>query len=368
MVASIDKPTDACGILLKRSDNRMIAFLNPNNASTLYYSKINANGTDANDWSKVNDAGYIAIDGSKSEPITSGLTFGSVDLIFKDYAAFKVWGYPTPSVVRIPGSPGCSAPHSAAQGEGLGFFLGHDAIWMWDGNKFIDISNPIQNELDNINPSYLANAFGVYRAGYYWLFYTASGYIANQSCLVYDITRSNPYQNRNVWYKRSGLSMNCPVVFSGSGDNNELYAGTSASTGYVYRLDYSATGADDTSNITAIFQTKYFNMGYPHLVKRFPKIHIRYYLNKGNIVVTWYTNRGNTNGSFTISPTQTGVALGSFILDTDVLGGLVEGTHTQRLPDTAVGKDISIKITHADTGTAPIIRDMEVEWEGIYVE
>ena len=238
----------------------------------------------------------------------------------------------------------------------------------WDGNKFHNISDPISDIIDGIATAHKKNVFGIYRDGLYWLFYTPSGQTTNQDCIIYDVFRSNPYEGRNIWYERDGLSMNCPVVFSGTGDANELYAGGSASDGFVYRLDFSSTGDDNGSNIEAINQTKYFNMGYPHLVKRFSKIHVRYYSSKGDLLFNWYTNRGATTGNFTVSVSQTGTKLGSFTLGTSILSGVVEATHTERLPDTAVGKDISIKISHDDTGDAPIIRDMEVEWEAYYVE
>lgn len=364
--AATDQPTDPCRILLKRADRRMLALVNTVNGSTLYYSKVDPTGAAADDWSATNDAGSIAIDGVKSESLTGGMTFGSVDIIFKEYGAFRVWGYPTPQAIMIPGSPGCVAPQSVAQGEGLGFHLGFDGVWLYDGNRFIKISEPIQDIIANINPSYIQNAFGVYRNGLYWLFYTYTGQTTNQKCIIYDAYRSNPYEDRNVWFERDGLAMNCPVLFSGVGDANELLAGTSADTGFVYRLDYSADGTDDTSNVKGIAQSKYFNMDYPYLVKRFPKIFIRYYNSKGTLLFNWYTNRGATTGNFSISQSQTGVVLGSFTLDTDSLVESVEGTHTERLPDTAIGRDISLKITHDDTGGVPVIRDIQIDWEGMY--
>lgn len=368
MATPASVPTDPCRILLKRSDRRMIALVNAVNGSTLYFSKIDPTGAAADDWSATNDAGSIAIDGAKSETLTGGMTFGAVDIIFKDYAAFRVWGYPAPQAVRIPGSPGCAAPQSIAQGDGLGFCLSHDAVYMYDGNKFISISDPIQDLIDDINSSYIQNVFGIYRDGYYWLFYTKSGDTTNQNCLIYDVFYSNPYIGKNIWFERTGLKMNCPVIFTGTGDDNELYAGDSASTGFVYRLDFSSTGDDNGANIDAIYQTKYFNAGLPHIVKRFSKIHIRYYSAEGEIIIRWYTNRGLTTGSFTMSVSQTGVALGSFQLDVDRLAEDVEKTHTERLPDTAIGKDISLKFEHDGKGIVPIIRDVEIEYELLYTE
>ena len=368
VAAATSQPANPCRIILKRADRRLLALVNSVNGSTLYYSKIDPTGTAADDWSAAADAGSIAIDGAKSEPLTGGVTFGAVDIIFKDYAAFRVWGYPAPQVVRMPGSPGCAAPQSIAQGDGYSFHLAHDGVWMFDGNKFTKISDPVKNIIDLINESYIQNSFGVYRDGKYYLFYTVSGATVNGDCLIYDVQHSNPYAGQNVWFERDGLAMNCPIVFTGSTDSNQIFAGTSAATGFVYRLDFSSTGADDTSNIEATYQTKYFNMGYPHLVKRFRRVHVRYYSSKGTLLFNWYTNRGITTGSFSVAVSQTGVALGVFVLGTDYLASDVETSYSVNLPDTAVGKDISIKITHDDTGTAPIIRDIEIEWEALYVE
>lgn len=364
--AATSKPTDPCKILLKRSDRRLLALVNSTNGSTLYYSKIDPTGTAADDWSAANDAGSIAIDGAKSEALTGGMTFGAVDVIFKDYAAFKVWGYPSPEAIRIPGSPGCAAPYSVAQGDGLGFHLAHDGIYLYDGNKFILISDPIDEIIDNINPSYVQNAFGIYRNGYYWLFYTESGQTVNQKCIVYDVLRSNPYAGKNIWYERDDLAMNCPVVYQGIGDDNELYAGTSANTGFVYRLDFSSNGDDDGADIESTCQTKYFNDGLSRIVKRFSKIHINYYLASGEVLVYWYTDKGLKSGSFSIPITNTGVKLGSFVLGTDTLSEDTETTYTKRMPVSCIGKDISLKFYHKGAGTPPVIRSAEIEYELLY--
>lgn len=366
LVASTGTPTDACQIILKRTDRRLLALVNSGNASTLYYSKVDPNGTDADDWSAASDAGSVAIDGAKSEGLTGGMTFGTTDIIFKHYAAFQVYGYPSPTVTRIPGSPGCVAPYSVAQGDGIGFHLAFDGVWMFNGNGFIKISDPIEDIIKSINSSYIQNSFGVYRNGFYWLFYTPSGQTTNQKCIIYDLNLSNPYTGKNVWFERDGLSMNCPCLFNGVGDANEIYAGGSASTGFVYRLDYSSTGADVTSNIEATYQTKYLNDKLPTLIKRFSKIRLRYFNSKGSLLVYYYLTRGAKVDNFSMSVTQTGVPLGSFTLGTDVLSEDVERLHIERLPDTAVGTDISLKFVHNDTGTPPIIREGEIDYEAMY--
>ncbi len=364
--AATNQPTDPCKVLLKRSDRRLLALVNAVNGSTLYFSKVDPTGAAADDWSAVNDAGSIAIDGAKSEPLAGGLTFGATDIIFKDYAAFKVWGYPNPEAVRMPGSPGCAAPYSCAQGDGLGFFLAHDGVWMWDGNRFINISdNKIETIIENIAPGNVINAFGVYRKGQYWLFYTVSGDTVNQNCIIYDVNRSNPYQGANVWFNRAGMKMNCPVIFDGASDDNEIYAGDSADTGFVYRLDFSSGGDDNGVNINAINQTKYFDMGYPHLVKRFKAIKIKYYLTVNTLTFDWYVDRGIKTGQYS-GDSAGGTKLGSFVLNVDVLAGGNVAYHRQNLPDNCVGKDISIKMTSNATGDAPRIESVEIDWEGMY--
>lgn len=366
--AATNQPTDPCKIILKRSDRRLLALVNVTNGSTLYFSKVDPTGAAADDWSATSDAGSIAIDGAKSEPLTGGLTFGSVDIIFKDYAAFKVWGYPNPEAVRMPGSPGCAAPYSCAQGDGLGFFLGHDGVWMWDGNQFINISdNKIETIIENIAPTTITQASGVYREGQYWLFYTESGDTVNKNCIIYDVNRSQPYQGINVWMERTGLEMNCPVIFNATGDDNEIYAGDSASTGFVYRLDFSSGGDDNSSNINAINQTKYFDMGYPHLVKRFKAIKIKYYLTVNTLTFDWYVDRGVKTGQYS-GDSAGGTKLGSFVLDVDVLAGGNVAYHRQNLPDNCTGKDISIKMTSNATGDAPRIEGIEVDWESLYID
>ena len=344
----------------------MLALVNDTTGPTLYYSKIDPTGAAADDWSATNDAGSISIDGAKSEPLTGAATFGAYDIIFKDSVAFKVWGYPAPQATKIQGSPGCAAPFSVAQGDGSCFFLSRDAVWLYDGNRFIKISKPIKAIIDTIRSGYIQNAFGVYRDGRYWLFYTASGDTTNKDCLIYDAEHSNPYADENIWYERDGLSMNCPCFFDGTGDANELYAGTSQSTGFVYRLDFSSTGADDTTDITGVYQTKYFDFGFPNLIKRISKIKIRYYSAVGTLLVNWYTNRGNTSDNYSVATETAGTALGSFILGTSKLAERTETVVSTRLPDTAVGTDFSLKFTHTDSGVRPIIRSVEIEWEALF--
>ena len=364
--AATNQPTDACRILLKRADRRLIALVNTTNGSTLYYSKTDPTGAAADDWSASNDAGSIAIDGAKSEPLSGGLTFGAIDIIFKDYAAFKVWGYPNPEVTRMPGSPGCAAPYSPAQGDGLGFFLAHDGVWMWDGNKFINISDrKIETIISDIASSTIKNAFGVYRKGQYWLFYTKSGDTVNKNCIIYDVNLSNPYIGHNIWFERTDLEMNCPVIFNGVNDDNEIYAGDSASTGFVYHLDFSAGGDDNGANINAINQTKFFDMGYPFLVKRFVGIRIKYYMTVNTLTFDWEVDRGVTTGDFSGS-TAGGTKLGSFVLDVDTLAGGNVAFHYENLPDNCVGKDFSLKTTSNSTGEAPRIEAVQIIYEALY--
>ncbi len=364
--AATDQPTDPCKVLLKRSDRRLIALVNTVNGSTLYFSKLDPTGAAADDWSASNDAGSIAIDGAKSEPLSGALTFGAVDIIFKDYAAFKVWGYPNPEVTRMPGSPGCAAPYSTAQGDGLGFVLAHDAVWMWDGNKFLNITTRrIETIIKAIAPTQVTHAFGVYRNDQYWLFYTTSGDTVNKNCIIYDVNLSNPYVGKNVWFERTGLEMNNPVIFDGSTDDNEIYAGDSADTGFVYQLDFSADGSDNGSNINAINQTKYHDMGFPHLVKRFKWIKIKYVLTANQLTFDWLVDRGVRTGQYSGS-TAGGTKLGSFVLDVDTLAGSNVAYHNENLPDNCVGKDISLKQTSNATGDNPRIEGIELCWEALY--
>ena len=84
------------------------------------------------------------------------------------------------------------------------------------------------------------------------------------------------------------------------------------------------------------------------------------------LLIMWVT--GLFSGNFSLTTTQTGTPLGVFVLDTDRLAANVENTYVARLPVTAVGKDISLKFTHNDTGAAPIIRECVIEAECLYEE
>lgn len=346
VAAATDQPTWACKILLKRADRRMIALVNSSYGSTLSYSKVDPTGTAADDWSATADAGTIAIDGTKSDPLTGGATLGTYDLIFKDSTAFKVWDYPYVKSRRITGAPGCIAPYSVVQGGGYVFFLARDGVYIWDGAGFEKLSEPVKSNILGIPQSYKGNTWSAYRDGFLYLFYTPSGATTNTKCLVYDVLNSDPYGKQFIWYERDDLAMNCPLVLSGTGDNNEIYAGDSASTGFVYRLENGTT--DNTGNITSIWQCKYHDMKLSNVVKSFTKIYIEYYNTSGTFTVNWYTDRGATTGSYTITGTS---------------GNAID---VKTLPIEAKGTDISVKITHVGNSTAPKIRNVQIEWEALY--
>ena len=346
VAAATDQPTNACKVLVKRADRRMVACVNSTASSTLYYSKVAATGSDADDWSATNDAGSIAIDGAKSDPLTGIASLGTYDLVYKDTTVFKVWDYPQTKAVRIIGSPGSAAPYSIAQGDGMVFSLARDSVDMWDGVAFEKVSEPVKAIVRAVDPAYIQNAFGICRYGFYWLFYTPTGGTTNTKCIVYDIRNSNPYDRKFIWFERDDLAMNCPVVFGGVGDDNEIYAGDSAATGFVYQLDSGTS--DNTGNITAVYQTKYDNMDMPNVIKRFSKIIIQYYNTSGTFTVNYYWNKGASTASYTITGTDG------------------EGVDIQRLPDNVVGKDISIKITHVGASTAPVIKNIQIDWEALY--
>ena len=89
-------------------------------------------------------------------------------------------------------------------------------------------------------------------------------------------------------------------------------------------------------------------MQLSNVVKSFTKLYIEYYNTSGTFTVNWYTDRGATTGSYTITGTG-----GNAI---DVKG----------LPPEAVGTDVSVKITHVGSSTAPVIRSVQVDWEALY--
>ena len=346
VAASTDQPTWGCKILLKRADRRMVALVNSSYGSTLSFSKVNPTGTAADDWSATADAGTIAIEGVKSDPLTGGATLGAYDLIFKDYTAFKVWDYPNVKSKKITGAPGCIAPYSVVEGGGYVFFLAKDGIYQWDGAGFEKLSEPVKSIIMNIPKAYKANTWGAYRNGLLYIYYTPNGATTNTGCLIYDVLNSNPYNKQFIWYERADWAMNCPLVLSGTGDDNEIYAGDSASTGFVYRLENGTT--DNTGNITSIWQSKYHDMKLSNVVKYFAKLYIEYYNTSGTFTVNWYTDRGSTTGSYTITGTG-----GNAI---DVKG----------LPPEAKGTDFSVKITHVGSSTAPVIRSVSISWEALY--
>lgn len=365
-----DKPPYPCAVIRKLAEGRLIAVNNDINGSTLYFSKLNPTGTDSDDWSATNDAGSVAVDGAKSEKTISAFPWESGAIALKSYGAFRTYGFPSVTATIIPASPGCDAPHAVVWStkEGKAYFLNKEGIWMFDGTVFLRISEVIQSLIDEINPAYIENATAVYRLGYIWFFWTASGDITNKKCVIYDAKHSNPYEGRNIWYERINLNIASPVYFDGTGDDNELYGGTSQATGKIYRLDFSSSGRDESANTTAAYQTKYFDAGLPNVIKNFKRIRIKLIGNGGTLTVTWYTNDGATSGSYTVTiDSISGFTLDVSRLDVGTLGGSAQDQYSrQNLPDMAVGRNISVKIEHSGTATRPRIKEVTIEGQLMY--
>ena len=157
---------------------------------------------------------------------------------------------------------GCAAARSIANTEGSLIFLSKRGIAAFSGgiSKLI-FPEKLENFIDRINMTYIEKCAGIYYKDEYWLSYPYDTATVNDRTLVVNLKTSD-VTNLDKGY-------NCFAIWDGVGDSGELYGG-STSAGKVYKLD--TTYADESSNISAYWQGKYFDLDRPELRKRFYRI------------------------------------------------------------------------------------------------
>ncbi len=353
-----DVPDEACALIKHDNKNRCHAGCETTTETTReFFSALE----DFEDYATADDAGWHDVGGRQSAILKAFEAYGNAMLFFKERSAYRVWDFPDTREEGMLGAPGCDAPFSIDQGDGLMFHKAPEGIYMFDGVKFSLISEPIEDIISSIPSTYRGDVLGVYKDHKFYLYFTDGAYAYNYKCWVYD-TLSGGWEEEPTRY------INCLSHWTGTGDSGELYGGSSQADGVIYRLDYSADGSHDGANLAAKYKSKNHHCDLPNVTKSFDKIFVECLGSVGTLEVRWEIDKGKKKGSFTIPLTVTG----GFMLDTDSLdtGVLLDSppfaVYEKIFPLDAIGRVINFEIYHSDTGESPVINSIEVEGVPIY--
>ena len=184
-------------------------------------------------------------------PITGMYATRNALVVFKQKGIYLIKGDQNTGFVSVTLTldTGCSSPNSIKEVPGLGLaFLSHDGIYLMKGalentgtiTGVVNISTPIPDLMNKLNPSALLNAFGeiYHKDREYWLAVPTLGSDKNDLVLVY-------HYEIGAWSYRENYPIGCMVqtkdhrgyLFYGSnasGDDSETNLGTSAQGIYVY--------------------------------------------------------------------------------------------------------------------------------------
>ena len=127
------------------------------------------------------------------------------------------------------------------------------------------LSSKIESTINNLNTDYLSISHAIVYDHRYYLFVANGASTTCNICLVLNLRRLNPDDESTIaWTVYSNMNFGCSCLFV-DGNGEYFYAGTNASTGYLYQLEYG--NRDDGSAIEAYATTKYFEMGSFEKVK-----------------------------------------------------------------------------------------------------
>lgn len=217
-------------------------------------------------------------------------------------------GYSNYYLQDIPMSDGVTAGRTMIYYNGVIFWLGHNAVWVFDGQ------DPPQRISDKIEPWILNDAFipgypitsnngqtpwaKVYNNKLFLGYCSGLGITVPNTVLVYDLV----VQGWTVLQSTPGLY--CMTLLDAPGDANpSLPVVGSSSSAVVYNWDVEPTaGSDATDAGTAIicqFQSKYFKLGIPGtnkmLLRTYPEFFLSGPLNATFVVSTDYGNDAYSN-------------------------------------------------------------------------
>lgn len=231
----------------------------------------------------------------------------------------------------------------AIENRGL-VFLGQNGVYLFDGNDFTFISDPIQRKFDGLNRTRYTSAVGeVYpKMNQYWLAVSEGSASQNQTIFVWDYIQE-------AWSVYKGMNVNMLSQAEDSNGNILLFSGDYA--GKVYKQD---TGVSDepngvTTSVSAFYASSNISLGSPEIDKNFKYL---YLYSKATTSSTITLDMAyNFSDTFTDSQTldigSTGAVWGTAVWGTDNWPGT--SVQVQRIEINRTGKAIRLKFSNSST-------------------
>lgn len=250
-----EEPTDIppkASRYFKLHKNRLFVAGNTNEPSRLYYSDIN------DDFFR--PTSYINVARNDGDVITGLAILHDNLIIFKRNSIYILSGSTNANFVlrKAPAQVGCYAPRTIIQLENEILFLHRDGVYSFDGAVTRSMSDQsdrggvtIRDKTEEILPAYIDIACAAYYKGQAWFSWCTTGTVNNKTFTYHVATRQWSYYN---------YGMNCFYVSK----TGTLYAGGVG--GFVFQLDNGNN--DNTANITAYWQSKYYDLVEPGVETR----------------------------------------------------------------------------------------------------
>ncbi|MDI6788027.1 MAG: hypothetical protein QME51_06625 [Planctomycetota bacterium] len=259
---------------------------------------------------------------------------------------------------------GCVAPKTIKNLNGLLFFLGRDGVYAYNGVRAIKVSKIIQTTIDDINTTYIQNAVAEVQGDKYVLSYTstAAGGTTNNRTLILDTSAGEALVEDiyGSWQGPLTVGFDSFSVWDGAGDANELYGGSAASDGFVYKM---FTGTDYAgSNIDMDLITKDIDFGDASIIKYFKRATVIAEVEGNYDVTVSYAIDHNSSWTTlaTINLAASGVKRGDFESSTVTRNVIVYPAVFQ---GNTAGYYIRLRIRQNGTGCTAIIREIKLEAE-----
>lgn len=249
-------------------------------------------------------------------------------IVFKEDSIWRIVGSSNDDfrLEIITASRGCASQRSIVATDDEVFFLGTDRmLYRLQGNTIDPIGLDIKPTLDDIPAAALATTAAAYYNGYYLFLFRRSAGTTNDRVLVYDAFRSP-----RVWAGLYDWPLNCAIVFGGTGDTGQLYAGQS-SNGFALQLD--TTSKDHTTTIPIRIQPRYDDQQVPHILKQYGGLLVGVLPFNGTLTADLLLDYATTSTSLPNQSVTTDTAQwGTAIWGTDKWGGSSYSQYAYRVP------------------------------------
>jgi hypothetical protein len=303
---------------------------NTSSPNRLYFSDVDSYTS----WTP--GSNYVDIRSDDGDEITAISPLDGGLMIYKHNSIWMLAGTDSTNFFLTPviDGIGCYANRSLVSYGGSHYFLHRTGVYIYNGGKVHKISDKVEKTIYEIPDAYIGNAAGVVYKERYYLSYTQLGETQNKRILVFDTRYGG-------WSVFSGINARVFSLWESFRDLGELYSGDSV-TGFAWESD---TGVDDDgSDISCLYTSKNFDMGISTIQK-----HVLYcflsYLEINSTLNMVFRGERETSGVITYDlASVSGGILDSFMLDTDILGEILEAFKEKSVGD-IVGRNIRVSIS-----------------------